>query len=245
MIKVGVLGQGKLGSIIIEALKSGLAPECEFIGAASRSLGVTAMDLADRGAEYIIEASKPAVLKENLIPLLLRGVSVIPLSTGALADAEYLEEVKAAARKGKAKVILPHGAEGAFDLAATYALRPGMKGTIVQYIPKRTPEMGMNPMAVLPESFHGTALEGFHLLPSHLNVVIETAIACGGFENAFYETRIPVDGKGGFALELENDLSKAELKISGKPPKPGTSPMTMIALSAISALNRAVNPITF
>ena len=215
------------------------------MGVASRSLGVSAQDLIDRGASIIIEASKPDALKEQLIGILEQGVSVIPLSTGAFADAEFLEAVRRTAREHGSRVVLPHGAEGAFDLAATFSLIPGMKGTVVQYIPERSGMPDGNPMKALPESFSGTALEGFALSPSHLNVVIETAIACGGFENAFYETRIPEDGKGGFGLELENDAARAELRITNKPPREGVPMMAVIALSAVSALNRMTQPVTF
>ncbi len=245
MIKVGIIGAGRLGSIVREAIEQGKAPECELVGVASRSLGVSAQDLIDRGATIIIEASKPDALKEQLIGILEQGVSVIPLSTGAFADAEFLEKTREAARRSGARVYLPHGAEGGFDLAATFSLIPGMKGTVVQYIPERSKMPDGNPMKALPESFKGTALEGFALSPSHLNVVIETSIACGGFENTFYETRIPADGKGGFALELENDAAAAEIRIVNKPPKDGIPMMSVIALSAVSTLNRVTQPVTF
>ena len=242
MTKVGIIGTGRLGTLIREALEAGKAPECELIGISSRTLGITPMDLVAKGAQIIVEAAKPEVLKEYLLDILAAGVSVIPLSTGALADEAFLEQVRQMARNHGSKVYLPHGAEGGFDLAATFSLVDGMKGTVVQYLPKRTPEMARNPMAALPEQFHGTALEGFALSPGHLNVVIAAALACGGFENACYETRIAEPGKGGFALELENDWSKATLQISGKPGSPffGT-----IALSAVALLNRITSPISF
>ena len=245
MIKTGIIGAGRLGTIIKDAIEAGLAPECELVGVASRSLGVTPSDLADKGAEIIIEASKPAALRECLVGLLERGVSVIPLSTGAFADEDFLEEVRRTAREHGSRVYLPHGAEGGFDLAATFSLLPGMKGTVVQYVPERSGMPDGNPMKALPEHFKGTALEGFALSPSHLNVVIESAIACGGFGNAFYETRIPEDGKGGFSLELENDAAEAVITIKNKPPKDDIPMMSMIALSAVSTLNRVTQPVTF
>ena len=242
MTKVGIIGAGRLGTLIREALAAGKAPECELIGVATRSLGVSPMDLVEKGAEIIIEAAKPDALKEYLLDILAAGVSVIPLSTGALADEVFLEKVKQTARANDSKVYIPHGAEGAFDLAATFSLAGGMKGTVVQYLPKRTPESAGNPMAALPEQFQGTALEGFALSPGHLNVVIAAALACGGFENAYYETRIAEPGKSGFSFELENDYSTATLQISGKPGSPffGT-----IALSAVALLNRITSPISF
>lgn len=242
MIKVGIVGNGRLGNLIREALEAGKAPECELIGVASRSLGVSAMDLVDRGAEILIEASKPEALKGFLLDVLAAGVSVIPLSTGVFADEAFLEQVKETARAHGSRVILPHGAEGAFDLAATYSLGENMKGTVVQYLPPKTPGAAGNPMASLPENWHGPILEGFALSPAHLNVLIAAGIACGGFDKAFYETRESTTEKRGFALELENDLSRATLEIRGKPNAPffGT-----IALSVISALNRFTSPVTF
>ena len=242
MTKVGIIGTGRLGTLIREALEAGKAPECELIGVSARHLGVTPMDLVAQGAEILIEASKPDALKEYLLDVLAAGVSVIPLSTGAFADEAFLEQVRQTARAHGSKVYLPHGAEGGFDLAATFSLGGNMKGTVVQYLPKRTPEMSRNPLSALPEQFHGTALEGFALSPAHLNVVIAASLACGGFENAYYETRIAEPGKGGFVLELENDLSTAEIKIAGKP---GAPMFAMIALSAVATLNRVTAPVTF
>ena len=154
MIKVGIIGAGRLGTIVKNAIEAGLAPECELVGVSSRSLGVTPLGLADMGAEIVIEASKPDALREYLIPLLERGVSVIPLSTGAFADDSFLEDVRKAAREHGSRVYLPHGAEGGFDLAATFSLLPGMKGTIVQYVPERSNMPDGNPMKALPEHFN-------------------------------------------------------------------------------------------
>ena len=97
----------------------------------------------------------------------------------------------------------------------------------------------------MPVTFKGSALEGYSLAPTHLNVLIETAIACGGLDNTTFEIRIPKDGRFGFSLELENDASSAVLDIKGKRPKPGMDPRTMIALSAVSMLNRITSPVTF
>ena len=242
MVKVGIVGNGRLGTLIREAIEARKAPECELVGVAARRLGVSPMDLVAQGAQILIEASKPEALKEFLPEVLEAGVSVIPLSTGAFADEAFLQKVRSIARDHGSRVILPHGAEGAFDLAATYSLGGNMKGTVVQYLPKKTPESAGNPMAALPENWHGPILEGFALSPSHLNVLIAAGIACGGFDKAFYETREATPDKRGFALELENDLSCATLQITGKPNAPffGT-----IALSVISALNRFTSPITF
>ena len=245
MVKVGVLGNGKLGKIIIDALNKGLAPECEFIGAASRSLGITVFDLIEDGADIIIEAATPDALKSCIVDILKKGVSVIPLSTGIFADPDCLEAVYRAAKESGAKVYLPHGAEGAFDLASTFSLVPGMKATVIQNIPDHSGIKTGTFIDDMPREFKGSVLEGFALSPAHLNVAIETAIACGGFDNTSFEIRVPEDGRMGFSLELENDKAEAVLNIKNKI-IPGTPPdRSMIALSAVSMLNRITSPITF
>ena len=241
MVKIGIVGNGRLGTLIREAIEAGKAPECELIGVASRKLGVSPMDLVARGAQILIEASKPDALKEFLPDVLAAGVSVIPLSTGAFADEAFLEQVKEIARAHGSKVYLPHGAEGAFDLASTYSLISGSRATVVQYLPKKMPGMPNNPMAALPENYHGPVLEGFALSPAHLNVLIAAGIACGGFDKTFYETRTE-PGRGGFALELENDYSTAVIQQAGKP---GAPFFDMIAMSVVSMLNRVTSPISF
>ena len=41
MTKVGIIGTGRLGTLIREALEAGKAPECELIGISSRTSGIT------------------------------------------------------------------------------------------------------------------------------------------------------------------------------------------------------------
>ena len=245
MVKVGVLGNGKLGKIIIDALNKGLAPECEFIGAASRSIGITVFDLIEDGAEIIIEAATPEALKGCIVDILKNGVSVIPLSTGIFADPDCFEEVYKAAKGSGAKVYLPHGAEGAFDLASTFSLLPEMKATVIQNIPDHSGIKTGTFIDEMPREFKGSVLEGFALSPAHLNVAIETAIACGGFDNTSFEIRVPEDGRMGFSLELENDRAEATLTVKSKPVPGGPPDRSMIALSTISLLNRITSPISF
>ena len=177
--------------------------------------------------------------------ILKNGVSVIPLSTGIFADPDCFEEVYKAAKGSGAKVYLPHGAEGAFDLASTFSLLPEMKATVIQNIPDHSGFKTGTFIDDMPREFKGSVLEGFALSPAHLNVAIETAIACGGFDNTSFEIRVPQDGRMGFSLELENDRAEATLTVKNKPVPGGPPDRSMIALSTISLLNRITSPISF
>ena len=57
MTKVGIIGTGRLGTLIREALEAGKAPECELIGISSRTSGITPMDLVEKGAQIIVDNS--------------------------------------------------------------------------------------------------------------------------------------------------------------------------------------------
>ena len=120
-----------------------------------------------------------------------------------------------------------------------------MKATVIQNIPDHSGIKTGTFIDGMPREFKGSVLEGFALSPAHLNVAIETAIACGGFDKTSFEIRIPEDGRMGFSLELENDRAEATLTVKSKPVPGGPPDRSMIALSTISLLNRITSPISF
>ena len=111
-IKLGLVGCGFLGGIIVDAWKNGLLPEFEFCGCINRSPEAAAAlaakascqafssidELLAQKPDYVIEAASPAVIAEIAEKVLLHGSNLIVLSIGAFADANLLERVKSTAR---------------------------------------------------------------------------------------------------------------------------------------------------
>ena len=249
--RIGILGCGRLGSIAAAALKEGKAPKCkltaffdaneEALKAKSQEFGCpgysNAKDFIDSGLDYVIEASRQEPAREYIPYFIENGISVISLSCGAFADKEMRDKIEEYSDKTGAKAYLATGCLGGFDLAAVLNVMGGLTGTIVQYLPPAA-ERPDGPMKNFPDSFSGTALEGFGISPAHLNTVIAGALACGELEDQRFELRPSQPGMGSFGLELKNDQTSAKIIIS-------QNSFELIALSTIATLKRLTSAITF
>jgi len=260
MIKVGLLGSGRLAEVIAGALCAGKAPGCELVGILGRS-EERAAPLAEKYGcnacgnaasllalkpDYLIEAATAQALKDHALDFLSAGCHVICLSAGAFADQDFYDQAEKTAVEHNSKVYLAPGVIGAFDIASTLALMGELKGTLIKY--KYPNNSGKCPAALteLPDSFDGTALEGFALSPRHLNIAISAALACGDLQ----ETRMKIEPileepAPSFGLDLDGEFAGATLRVrqggfGGKPKGP-----VLAAWSAVALLRRLTSPITF
>ena len=199
-IKLGLVGCGFLGGIIVDAWKNGLLPEFEFCGCINRSPEAAAAlaakascqafssidELLAQKPDYVIEAASPAVIAEIAEKVLLHGSNLIVLSIGAFADANLLERVKSTARTSGTRVHLASGAIGGFDVLRTAALMSAVKSGI------RT-EKGPNSLKGTPafkdslltdrepsHVFSGSAKDAIAQFPTKVNVAVATALATAG-----------------------------------------------------------------
>ncbi|MDO5417768.1 MAG: DUF108 domain-containing protein [Lachnospiraceae bacterium] len=207
--KLAILGCGYLGNIVAEACVKGLLEGYELVGAVSRKFedavtltgragGTPCHDLDELLAlkpDYLVETASVKMVKESAVKALKQGTSLVPLSIGAFADAAFYEEVKAAALEGGAKVHIPSGAVGGFDVLQTVALMAEAEKLEIQAgIETRK---GPNPLRNTPlfdESlvteegdhrvFSGTAAEAIAILPTQVNVAVASALATTGPDQA-------------------------------------------------------------
>lgn len=206
---VAILGCGFLGNIVADAWVKGLLNDYEIIGAYSRTYEHTkelaqkagakacesVEELLELKADYLVETASVAMLKEVAVKALSVGTSVVPLSIGAFADETFFEEAKAAAVKGNAKIHIPAGAVGGFDVLQTVALMaeaydlPITAGISTRKGPqslRNTPlfEESMMTEEADREVFFGTAKEAIALLPTKVNVAVASALATIGPDKA-------------------------------------------------------------
>lgn len=250
MIKVGILGCGRLGRVIAERIRAGKAPGCEVVGVFGRTpekaqalaadfdctACTTLEELLALKPAYILEAATAAAVKEHAVACLQAGVSFISLSTGALNDGDFYQAAEAAAREGGAKFYAAPGVIGGLDLAATALVAGEVKGTLTK-IHTTPSRIG------LPETFSGTTREAYEMCPAHLNIAVTAGLACGGLDDArmLLEPKKPGE-LDGIRLELEGDFGTAyvECRRGGTPGIPA-----MAAWSAVAVLKRVTSPIEF
>ncbi|EPR71160.1 L-aspartate dehydrogenase [Cyclobacterium qasimii] len=154
---LAIVGCGKLAHIVVDALLKDLLPNYKLIGSYSRSFE-KAEELANkvnrskRGysckpchgfdellqlkPDYIVETASPSAFREMAIPALKNGSSIVTLSIGALADADFYETVQQTALENNSRVHLASGAIGGFDVMRTIAL---MEQSTVTFTAKKGP----------------------------------------------------------------------------------------------------------
>lgn len=225
------IGSGKLAHIVADALISGLLPDYQFVGVYSRRYehaqlfaekindsitganGVACEsmeDLLTLKADYIVEAAAPAMIREWAIPALQRKSSLVVLSIGALADADFYEEVKKTASENGSRVHLVSGSIGGFDVLRTISL---MEGSVVSFDTEKGPDSLKNTPVyneILQSEkqvvFTGNAAEAIDMFPTKVNVAVAASLATIGPKN----TEVSITSTPGYTGDRHRISVKTE-----------------------------------
>ena len=232
-----IVGCGHLGNIVADAYKMGLLKDYKLIGAYSRNSDDAVALLGNVDAavcgdilsllalkpDYIIETASIKLLKEFARDALLNGSSIIPLSIGAFADEEFKEACIKNAKKGKAKIYIPSGAVGGFDVLSTISLMAEVKkqdikaGIHTRKGPnslKNTPLYTKELQECEKDVFTGSTKDAISLLPTKVNVAIATALSTIGPDKTNSKiTSIPSFPGDDHKLTVETDGLKAVVDI--------------------------------
>lgn len=264
--KLAIIGSGSLGSIIAKVVSQDLSKEYKILGVLSGQLK-NAINLADEinckayksldeiiadKPDYVIEAASAEVFKDVGVKLLVNGISLIPLSVGALADQEFYNRVKEAALKSSSRVHIPSGAVGGFDvLGAAMAMGNAEVSIATEKSPNSLNGAPFLKGRKLSEErtesvFNGSALRAIEHFPENVNVAVATALATTGVEN----TKVSIESIPGFknnkhSIKLIGETINVEVTIETTPSEDNPKSSTLTAYSVISLLKNLTAPITF
>lgn len=258
--KLGIVGCGFLGGIVVEAWRNGLLAEYEVVGCldrepeAARALAAKAgcaacerfEDLLALRPDYVVEAASPAAMREIAEAALRGGASLVVLSIGAFADAAFYENISRVARETGTRVHLASGAIGGFDVMRTVALMGDIRAGITSL--KGPAGLAGTPVfrdSLLTDTeprdvFSGNAEQAIALFPTKVNVAVATALASAGPAG----TRVTVRHAPGFVgddqrIEIElGDEVKAVIDIYSRT-------AAIAGWSVVSLLRNLVSPIVF
>ena len=193
--------------------------------------------------DYIVETASPSAFREFALPALQNGASIVTLSIGALADADFYASVQQTALENNTRVHLASGAIGGFDLMRSVAL---MEQASVTFRTEKGPDSLKN-TEVYAESlqtekrevFTGDAKEAIALFPTRVNVVVATALASVGPENL----KVSINSTPGFVgddhrIEIKSEQIRAVIDVYSK-----TSQIA--GWSVVNTLRNIVSPIVF
>lgn len=264
--KIAIVGSGALGSIIGRVVTQDLSNEYDILGIYSRRIenatklanqintqAYTTLDemIADQ-PDYIIEAASPDVFKDIGIKILSNGISVIPLSVGALADKEFYNKVKQTALDNNSRVHIPAGAVGGFDvLRASILMEDAEVGITTEKSPQSLAGAPIFKGKALSEEkveevFSGYAKEAIRHFPENVNVAVATALATTGIDN----TKVLVNSIPGFEsnkheINLVGETVNVTITVETKPSKENPKSSSLAAYSVISLLKNLASPIVF
>lgn len=203
--------------------------------------------------DLLIDCAGHGGLTAHGVPALSRGINVLTLSLGALADVALTKKLTDAAREGGTTLHLATGAIGGLD-----ALRAARVGGLrrVTYTGRKPPEgwrgsaaeaaldlAGLKAPAV---HFTGSAREAALQYPKNANVAAAVALAGTGFDQT--EVRLIADPQAAgntHEIDAEGAFGTLRFTLTGNslPDAPRSS--ALAAMSAIAALKEAAAPIRF
>ena len=199
---LAIVGCGKLGNIVDEALNKGILKEYELIGVYSRNRDKSKAlaermqqaptvcgsieELLSLKPDFVVEAASPAAMRELALPALQGGTSIVTLSIGAFADDAFYAEVINTAKTYGTRVYVVSGATGGFDVLQTATL---MGNATACFFNEKGPN-ALRGTAVYDDTlqneqrtvFSGTAKEAIALFPTKVNVTVAASRASVGPE---------------------------------------------------------------
>jgi len=262
MKTLAIVGCGRLGGVVVGALKMGFLPEYTLKATYSRTHANavflagevegctpcgTIEELIALRPDYIVEAASPAAMRQLAVPALEAGISIVTLSIGAFADDDFYAEVSEAARKSGARVYIASGATGGFDVLRTAALMGhACGGAEAKFFNEKGPN-ALRGTAVYDDAlqdeskvvFEGTAREAIAMFPTKVNVTVAASRASVGPQNMHVTMRSTPGFVGDTQkVEIKNEQVRAVVDVYSATPE-------IAGWSAVAVLRNIVSPIVF
>lgn len=258
-MKIGIIGAGAIGQYVADRLaERGLGPHVVLIrsdpagGIMDGVPRVRAVEDLPEGIALMVDCAGHAGLAAHGCAILARGIGLITVSLGALADPALADALADAARKGGAQLHLASGAIGALD--SLQAARVGGLDAVT-YIGRKPPlgwrgspaeqRLDLDALAAPAVHFEGSAREAAIAYPKNANVAAAVALAGAGFD----ATRVqlvadPAVTANIHEIHATGAFGRFTFRIEGQalPDNPRSS--ALAAMSAIAAIEREIAPVT-
>jgi aspartate dehydrogenase len=194
----------------------------------------------------VVEAAGHSALRDYGSEILKRGIDLVTLSAGALADDVLRDELTSTANRNKAKLVIPSGAIGALDLLSAASVSGVTKVEIEQrkppvaFMPADSAAMIREPRLI----FEGTVREVVSRYPLTTNVAAAVAL-CSGLGLDGTTARVIADpsvGANQVTLNAQGAFGHMTLELSNSATEnPRTS--AIASLSIVASLGRLASPL--
>ena len=257
-MKIGLIGKGAIANYVSAALeKRGhsvgailLRPERVMENPA---LYVGAVQDLPNDLDLMIDCAGHSALIAYGADILLRGLDLITVSVGALADQQLYDHLKSAALQSNAKMHIASGAIGALD--CLQSARVGRLDSVT-YVGRKPPNgwRGSPAEQVLDLDaltggakmhFQGTARAAALAYPKNANVAAAVALAGIGLDDTQVQLIADADVTENIhEIEAAGEFGSFRFQISGQslPDNPRSS--ALAAMSVLSKVEQISQPIS-
>ena len=262
--KIAVIGCGTLGSIFLNLSEQFLSDQYEITGILTRTgepknefspryhFYRTIDELVVDAPDYAVEFASAQAVTQYGKYILEKGIHLVLVSIGALADSEVYQALKVAAQTSGAKLYVSPGAIGGFDIMRTMTLCGNAKLTVIN---QKSPEGLAGAPALLGKElsktqkqliFRGNASEAIRQFPKNVNVAVAASIAASDVERAVVEVwSIPGLPENTHRICVETELGRAEMEFASKPDRENPRSSVITAWSTVALLNNLASPVQF
>ena len=259
-MKIGIIGDGAIGRYVGRNLfDRGLGPKViltRFGDAMPPSEGtanyIQSINELPEGITLMVDCAGHAALAEHGCAILRRGIDLITVSVGALADADLARRLEKSAAQSGAQLHLVSGAIGALD-----CLRAAKVGGLqeVTYVGRKPPlgwrgspaeaKINLGALNTATTHFEGTARDAAITYPKNANVAAAVAMAGVGFDATHVKlVADPEISDNIHEIRAAGTFGQFSFRVEGHslPDNPRSS--ALAAMSVISAIERELAPIT-
>ena len=205
-MRIALLGGGVIARLFLQHARSGSLGDVSVAAIAGRSAAsrgralaaeagipfvVGADALADLRPDVVVEAASHQAVRDHVENLLARGISVVVMSGGALADEALAARLERAAIAGGALLYVPSGGIGGLDALKAACAAGAEEVTIAVTKPPAawkdiafvsTLGIDLDRLEGAVTLFEGSAREGVPLFPANVNIAAVLSLAGIGFD---------------------------------------------------------------
>jgi len=252
-VRILLVGCGALGTSIAKGLSrmDGVSlrvfdADLRRARALAHLTGAAAPDQVDHAiqeSDLVIEAASQEALRELAPRVLGRGLPLVALSVGALADPAFLAEVTRLARERNTRLHVPSGALGGLDVVRAAA--EGGLDEVTLVTAKPPAGFGLADLHEARVLYEGPAAEAIALYPKNVNVAAALSLAGVGFE----KTRVRIVADPGVHANTHTVVAKGafgevtcRVENRASPENPASSHLASLAVLAL--VRRLLSPVS-
>ena len=254
-MRIGLIGNGAIARVVTSHCEKstnklsvvgslGLVNDTESVGTHPIYTKIDA--LLDLSPDIIVECAGKNAVKEYANLILSRGIDLVIISVGALANDTLYRKLLSSCEKFSSRIFIPSGALGGLDVIES-AKKDGLKKVFLRTTKHPNSWLGapgvmnanLKSIKVSRTIFKGTAREAAILFPKNANVAASLGLSGIGMDRTNVElVADPNIKNNSHYLRAEGNFGKLEVSIDAVPSPDNPKTSHLAALSIINQLEK-------